>query len=127
LISARRHRQSDLLLTRVPFSLVKGSGSLALEGVEPGRVTGQSAPSSSTAAAAATSPVVATTPGAAVFAITVADPATVSTATASMTTVDRSLNRAELMITWALLPRGVVEESAGSTLTGVDELKFRGS
>lgn len=54
LISARRQRQSDLAVMVVPFSFLKGSGSLALVGSEPrsGRPdTGQSTPSSSTAAA----------------------------------------------------------------------------
>src|SRR5690606_11768699 len=46
LISARRHSHSLLAVMRVPFVLVKGSGSRELDDVEPGE-TLQSAPSNS--------------------------------------------------------------------------------
>src|SRR6266568_8841460 len=55
-ISSRRHRQSDVAAIRVPSSLVKGSGSLALAAKEPGSDTGQLAPSSSTGAVSARPP-----------------------------------------------------------------------
>jgi hypothetical protein len=80
---------------RVPFSFMKGSGSLELDVNEPGRETGQSAPSSSPAAAAA---------AVVVFATTATAPATTSATIANMMTVERIVERPELMITGALLP-----------------------
>jgi len=84
---------------RVPSSVVKGSGSVDVAADEPGRVTGQPAPLSSTGPAAATLP-----PPVPVLAVAVTMPATVSTATASTTTIERILERLDLMITWTLLP-----------------------
>jgi hypothetical protein len=74
---------------------------------EPGSDTAQFAPSSSTptAAGAAASAMV-------VLVMTVNAPATMSAATASATTGVRIFERAELMITRALLPGGVREATA---------------
>jgi hypothetical protein len=85
-ISSRRHRQSDTVEIRVPFSLVKGSGSFATEGSEPGSATGQSAPSSSTGDVRPPAAV-------AVLAMVVTAPVPVSAATASRTTTHRKRRR----------------------------------
>src|SRR5689334_20601484 len=57
LISSRRQRQSALVVIRVPSSFLNGSGIRVLVDKDPslGRVTGQSAPSSSTPTAAVAS------------------------------------------------------------------------
>src|SRR6266545_1155921 len=107
---------------RVPSSFLKGSGSLELAGDEPGRVTGQSAPSSSTAAAA----MLAALAVVVVLATTVSAPAIASAATASMTTAQRILERPELMITRALLP-GRWRRRRRSMITDVGYLRFRGT
>ncbi|HEX6468181.1 MAG TPA: hypothetical protein VF069_03725 [Streptosporangiaceae bacterium] len=87
----------------MPFSLVKGSGSLELAATEPGIDTGQSAPSSSTPAAAA---------AVGVFATTVIAPATVSAIIESTMSAERIIERPELMITKTLLPVGDEEATA---------------
>src|SRR6266702_2534091 len=91
-ISSRRQVQSDTLEIRVPFSLVNGSGSSELAVKEPGRVTVQPAPLSSTPLAAT-----------AALVVTVTAPATASANSASMTTVERIADRPELIITRTLL------------------------
>src|SRR5215471_15016871 len=82
---------------RVPASFVKGSGSSGLAVSEPGRVTGQLAPASSTGPAAT-----ALTPPVPDLAVAVTNPAIASAATASMTSAGRIFERLELMITWTL-------------------------
>src|SRR5262245_56711213 len=104
LISARRQRQSDLVEIRVPSSLRKGSGSRELDVNETVPGTGQPALSSSTAAAAGALVAIVTT---------VTAPAAASAAAASATTVERILERPELMLTGALLP-GRADPSAST-------------
>src|SRR5690349_8103018 len=96
---------------RAPFNFLNGSGSFALLANELGRLTGQSAPSSSTPIAA----------GAAVPVVTTATaPASVSVAAAAnTTTVERSFERPELIVTWALLP-------GGKATTEIDDHGYRG-
>jgi hypothetical protein len=108
------HRQSDLVVMRVPSSFMNGSGSLELEVNEPGRVTGQSAPSSSPVAAAAAAAAV-------VVLITVTAPAMTSAAIVSMTTVERIAERPKLMITRALL-LGVMGDSAAISDHGTSDV-----
>jgi hypothetical protein len=96
---------------RVPSSFMNGSGSLELEVNEPGRVTGQSAPSSSPVAAAA----------AVVVLITVTAPAMTSAAIVSMTTVERIAERPKLMITRALL-LGVMGDCAAISDHGTSDV-----
>src|SRR5215469_3719567 len=91
-ISSRRHVQSDTLEIRVPFSLVKGSGSIELAVKEVGRVTAQPAPLSSTAPAAT-----------AAVDVTVTAPVTASANSASMTTIERIADRPVLIMTRTLL------------------------
>src|SRR5947208_10966828 len=95
---------------RVPSSFVKGSGSLELAVNEPGRVTAQPAPSSSTGPAARTPPSTI-----AVLAVAVTIPATAIAATATMTTVGRIVERFDRMITWTLLQTGVGDGSGTSS------------
>src|SRR5688572_28836055 len=84
---------------RVPFSFRNGSGSLELAGREPGRVTGQSAPSSSAAAMVMSSAAAALE----VLVSSVAAPVIVSAATDSATSIDRIWGRPNLMVTRDLL------------------------
>ncbi|GAA1751344.1 hypothetical protein GCM10009681_23010 [Luedemannella helvata] len=93
LISSRRQRQSDLVEMRVPSILRNGSGSRELLVVELGTVTAQSAPSFSEPAEAASAGVLTLR--------TVTAPTSVSAETVSATTVERILERPELMITRA--------------------------
>src|ERR1041384_5043874 len=95
LVSARRHRHSGLAEIREPLIFLKGSGSRELAGNEPGSVTGQSAPSSSTRAAATA--FVSAEAVAVAVAIAGTAPAIASAATAGTTTARR--RRPELMIT----------------------------
>jgi hypothetical protein len=101
-ISARRHRHSDLLVMRLPLSFRNGSGSRELEGIEPGTVTGQSAPSSSTARML--------TSATAVFVTTIAVPVTARAAIASMTSAERILEEPESRVTGALLPVEMIDD-----------------
>ncbi|MFY1698207.1 hypothetical protein [Solwaraspora sp. WMMA2101] len=97
-VSARRQRQSALVVMRVPLALRKGSGSRAEEpGPVPG--TGQSAPSSSTVEATSRPGVAAASAEAEPTLTTVAAAAIVSAAADSMTTVGRTFDRPELMLT----------------------------
>src|SRR5690242_15863141 len=96
-ISSRRHRQSAVLVMRVPSSFLKGSGSKELEVKEAGRETAQPAPSSSTPTAAE---------ALVVLAATVTTPAATRAASAGKTTAERIVERPWLMITKPLLPGG---------------------